>query len=138
MTVILDTGPLVALQSARDKHHTWCLEAFGSIRGPLVTCEAVLTEVSFLLRQSPTAFDLVLGQVTRGTIRVEPMTAHASELRSLMKKYRSVPMSYADACLVRLAERFSEARVLTLDRDFDTYRRHGRQVISLLAPFRDA
>jgi len=44
-------------------------------------------------------------------------------------------MSLADACLVRMTELAPESQVFTADRDFRIYRRHGRQVIPLLAPF---
>ena len=69
--LLLDTGPLVALQDARENHHHWSVEAFGSVSGPVVTCEAVLTEAAFLLREWRDAFDLVLEQVEYGRIRVE-------------------------------------------------------------------
>lgn len=134
--VLVDTGPLVALQNQREDHHRWSIEAFQSVSGPVVTCEAVLTETGFLLRKWPEAFDLLLEHVERGRIQVESLVEDAASLRKLMKKYRSVPMAYADACLVRLSEKFPKAPVLTLDTDFDVYRRSGRQVIPLLAPFR--
>lgn len=134
--LLLDTGPLVALQDARENHHRWSVEAFGSVSGPVVTCEAVLTEAAFLLREWPDAFDLVLEQVEHGRIRVESLTEDASLVRKLIKKYRSVPMAYADACLVRLTEKFPRAQLLTLDKGFEVYRRFGRQTIPLLAPFR--
>ena len=52
----------------------------------------------------------------------------------LLRRYRNVPMSLADACLVRLSELYGDCAVLTLDSDFRIYRRHGRQVIPVLAP----
>jgi uncharacterized protein len=52
----------------------------------------------------------------------------------LLRRYRSVPMSLADACLVRMAEIHGDAPVLTLDRDFRFYRKHRRQVIPLICP----
>ena len=55
-------------------------------------------------------------------------------VRKLMRKYRSTPMSLADACLVRMSELFSESAIFTLDGDFRVYRRHGRQVIPLIGP----
>jgi len=58
----------------------------------------------------------------------------AEHLRRLMKRYADVPMSLADACLVRLTEQRRQARLLTLDSDFRRYRRLGRQVIPLVAP----
>jgi hypothetical protein len=52
-----------------------------------------------------------------------------------MQRYRNVPASYADACIVRLSERFPAADVITVDSDFEIYRRNGRQSIPLVAPF---
>jgi predicted nucleic acid-binding protein len=51
-----------------------------------------------------------------------------------MSRYRDAPMSLADACLVRLAERIPDCRLFTLDSDFAHYRRSGRHTIPLLAP----
>jgi predicted nucleic acid-binding protein len=51
-----------------------------------------------------------------------------------MTRYRDTPMSLADACLVRLAERIPDCRLLTLDSDFAHYRRSGRHAIPLLTP----
>ena len=51
-----------------------------------------------------------------------------------MKKYVDVPMSFADACLVRMSEVFSDPMILTTDSDFRVYRRHGRQVIPCAIP----
>jgi len=58
----------------------------------------------------------------------------ASVIHSLMKRYVDTPMSLANACMVRLSERYFECRVFTLDSDFEHYRRNGRQVIPLLYP----
>jgi predicted nucleic acid-binding protein len=55
-------------------------------------------------------------------------------LRSLMRKYRGVPMSLADATLVRLSELHRDCHVFTLDEDFHVYRRHGNQAIPVLMP----
>ena len=56
-------------------------------------------------------------------------------VRDLMRRYREMPMSFADACLVRMAEIHGDAVVWTLDRDFHVYRRHRRQTIPLVTPF---
>ena len=56
-------------------------------------------------------------------------------VRDLMRRYRELPMSFADACLVRMAEIHSDGVVWTLDRDFHVYRRHRRQTIPLVTPF---
>jgi predicted nucleic acid-binding protein len=56
-------------------------------------------------------------------------------LLELMGHYESVPMSLADACLVRMAEISPVARILTLDGDFRIYRKHRTETIALIAPF---
>jgi predicted nucleic acid-binding protein len=72
----------------------------------------------------------------RGLLSID--FAIASELaavRRLVNRYRDQPMSLADACLVRMAELYDDAKVLTLDSDFAVYRKNGRQMITLIAPF---
>ena len=53
---------------------------------------------------------------------------------NLMQKYASVPMSFADACLVRMTETLDDPMLLTTDMDFRVYRRHGRQSIPCAMP----
>ena len=57
-----------------------------------------------------------------------------SETRRLFGRYRDVPMSFADACLVRIVECTDNASIMTLDSDFRIYRQAGRRVIPLLIP----
>jgi predicted nucleic acid-binding protein len=52
----------------------------------------------------------------------------------LLEKYADVPMSFADACLVRMSETQNEPFLLTTDSDFRIYRRHGRRVIPCVLP----
>ena len=52
----------------------------------------------------------------------------------LLEKYSDVPMSFADACLVRMTETLNDPVLLTTDGDFRIYRRHGRQVIPCVLP----
>ena len=52
----------------------------------------------------------------------------------MMEKCASVPMSFADACLVRLADLHAEAVIMTCDADFRAYRRSNRRVINTLMP----
>ena len=53
---------------------------------------------------------------------------------AFLRKYASVPMSFADACLVRMSETMADPLVLTTDSDFHVYRRHGRQVVPVSCP----
>jgi predicted nucleic acid-binding protein len=65
------------------------------------------------------------------TFRAGPVIG---DLRRLMRRYHDVPMSFADACLVRMSEERAGSRIMTLDSDFYRYRRLGRQVIALMSP----
>lgn len=53
---------------------------------------------------------------------------------ALMQKYADVPMSLADACLVRMTETLAEPLVLTTDAHFRIYRRHSRQIVPCVMP----
>ena len=131
--VIVDTGPLVALLNSRDAHHAWARTTLDEIEPPLWTCEAVASEACFLLGRIKGAADAVLDLVSKGVVTVDfRLSAEIEPVRKLMAKYESVPMSLADACLVRMTELNARSTVLTLDRDFHVYRRNGRQVVPVI------
>jgi predicted nucleic acid-binding protein len=133
---LVDTGPLVAFCDQRDKHHDWTVATLGSISGPLTTCEAVLTEACFLLKQQFDGAEEIFELLNRGLLQIRfDLAVEHERVGQLLKRYGDLPTSLADACLVRMAEVFPTSRVMTIDRDFLVYRRHGRQVIPLLAPF---
>jgi predicted nucleic acid-binding protein len=134
-TALVDTGPIVALLSEADRWHGWAKEQFAALRAPLVTCEPVLAEASYLLGSGSRAIEGLFGLLERSVLKVEfRLVAEHRALRTLMRRYADVPMSLADACLVRMSELSNGAAVLTLDSDFRIYRRLGRQIIPLLAP----
>jgi len=133
--ILVDTGPLVAFLNRRDGWHQWALDRLGSIEPPLDTCEPVLSEACYLLRVTPAGPSAVMELVTRGLLRLTFDLGHeAAAVRRLLHRYRTVPMSLADACLVRMSELSADCQVLTLDGDFRIYRRNGRQVIPLICP----
>jgi predicted nucleic acid-binding protein len=133
--VIVDTGPLVAYLNRRDTWHDWAVTQLAAVEGPLETCEAVLSEASFLLRADSRGADALLELLERDLLTCSFHLDEAVEhVRRLMTRYQNVPMSLADACLVRMTEERRASRVLTLDRDFRHYRRLGRQVIPLISP----
>jgi len=131
--VLLDTGPFVALLAARDRSHAVVVATFRTIDRPLVTTEAVLTETLHLLR-TPRAQDAALEFVLRGAVELVPSDARTiSRCRALMTKYADVPMDFADATLVCLAEDLATQSILTLDRrGFRTYRVGGRRAFDVL------
>lgn len=134
-TVILDTGPWVALHCRDERYHGWANEQFAQHAGPFITCESVVTETCFLLARAGFDPAKALALVERGVVRIGMVLGdEASAVRKLFERYDNVPASLADACLIRLSELYDDSRVLTLDSDFHVYRRHGRKVIALLRP----
>jgi predicted nucleic acid-binding protein len=134
-SVIVDTGPIVALLDADDQYHAWVRAQFARLRPPLLSCEAVLTESCFLIARAGGDASDVLQLVDRGVLSIAQLfDGEAASIARLMRRYRNVPMSLADACLVRLIELTSQATLFTLDSDFEIYRQKGRRLIPLLAP----
>jgi uncharacterized protein len=132
--VLMDTGPLVAYRRSRDAYHDWALETFETLQPPLVSCEAVLTEACFLLARSGLSPEWPIEMVVRGIVQIRLQTEdEATAIRTLMQRYANVPMSLADACLVRLAE-ITGLPICTLDSDFAIYRAHGRRALTLIRP----
>lgn len=132
---LLDTGPLVSFLAAGLEYHAWAVEQWGKLRPPLLTCEPVLTEAAFLLKREGRDTDALFVLLERGVIRIAiAVEKEQADLRALMRRYRNRPMSLADACLVRLSEIHAAAEVVTLDGDFQIYRRHGNRVIPVRLP----
>jgi uncharacterized protein len=120
---LLDTGVIVGLLDRSEILHGRCVAALESLEGPLVTCEAVIAESCYLLRELPAAVAAVLQNIEQGIFQIPfQLSRSAHPVRKLMQKYRDVPMDFAGACLVRLAEELSTGDILTLDRDFESYR----------------
>ncbi len=122
--VLLDTGPLVAILHRDDRHHKRCVETFAPFRGFLLSTEAVLTEAMHLLARIPGGQQDCLEFFIRGGAALVPATrASLRRCQSLMAQYQDVPMDFADATLVALAEEAGVRDVFTLDRrGFEVYR----------------
>lgn len=134
--ILVDAGPLVALLDQREQHHLWAVEQTRQLRLPLFTCEAVLSETCFLLADHSAGLRQIEAYAEDGALKLRSLGAEAFvRVLMLMRRYANVPMSFADACLVALAESQPGARIFTLDRDFFIYRRDGNQPLTLLAPF---
>ncbi|HJU04982.1 MAG TPA: PIN domain-containing protein [Nitrospiraceae bacterium] len=133
--ILLDTGPLVAFLNRADRFHDWAKAQWERVSPPMLTCEAVMTEACYLLRNFPGGSQAVIELVNRAVIQIAfKLEGEIVSVGKLLGQYADVPISLADACLVRMAEQHSKSEVLTLDRDFHIYRRHGRHVIPITTP----
>ncbi|HEY6366153.1 MAG TPA: PIN domain-containing protein [Candidatus Binatia bacterium] len=131
--LLVDAGFLVALLSRRDSHHPWAVTQATQHAPPWRTCEAALSEAFHLLGTGGTPALSALLQ-RRAVLASFAFNDDIESVLKLLKKYADVPMSLADACLVRMTETLSDPVVLTTDSDFRIYRRHSRQVIPCVIP----
>ena len=131
--VVVDAGFVVALLSSRDNHHEWAVTQASEFPPPWSTCEAVLSESFHLLggRGAPNLGALVRSRALLVTFE---FAKNVEPVLRLIEKYSDVPMSLADACLVRMTETLADPIVLTTDEDFRFYRRHSRQVVPCVTP----
>jgi len=134
-SAIIDAGPLVALLNARDRHHAWIVRALQQLTGPLLTCEAVISEAIFLAGRYGDGSRQIVRLLACGGVRIGfSMEQETDDVCRLLLKYADVPMSLADACLVRLSEKHPTLSIMTFDAHFLVYRRHQNQTIPLIRP----
>ena len=134
-SVLIDTGPLVAFLNGRDRYHRWASDQLARMRPPLLTCEAVISETCFLLRLLPSGPIAVLELINRGLLQIPfRLGDEIVRIKGLMMRYANVPMSLADACLVRMAKQYPGSPLFTYDSNFSIHRKNRRQVIPTLMP----
>lgn len=132
---IIDTGCLVALLNRSEYYHSWVKAQISQTSAPLLTCEAVITETCFLLQKVHKGEDTILKLINSQKLQIPfQLNQESSIIQELMQQYQSVPMSLADACLVRMTEFYPNNKLFTLDRDFQIYRKNKNQIIPLVIP----
>jgi predicted nucleic acid-binding protein len=131
--VLVDAGFLVALLSRRDAHHHWAAAQAPQFAPPWITCEAALSEAFFLLGAGGTASLSALLR-RRALLVAFSLEKELESVLRLLQKYADMPISLADACLVRLTEVHDDPVLLTTDSDFRIYRRHSRQMMPCVMP----
>ena len=133
MSTLVDAGPLVALINRTDDQHEAATSLFARASRPWLTCEAVLSETFFLLRQARRGRPALRELLARQALMVAySVRGDEPALLRLMEKYDDVPISLADACLVRMSELHGATPLLTFDSDFSVYRTSRRRVVPLL------
>jgi predicted nucleic acid-binding protein len=131
--VIVDASFLVALWRKNDQNHPWAVQQARLHPPPWITCESVLSEADHLL--APEGCATLRLACRRGALRISALDGDGFlPVLDLLDKFADVPMSVADACLVRMTEILPSPLVLTTDSDFKTYRRLGRKIIPTRMP----
>jgi predicted nucleic acid-binding protein len=121
--LLLDTGALISLLDRSQTHHEACAAYYEAWTGPIVSTEAVLTEATHLLSHVVGGREGCLDFFLAGAAILVPSDSSSlRRCRELVRRYRDLPMDFADATLVALAEALGTRKVFTLDRDFEVYR----------------
>jgi predicted nucleic acid-binding protein len=126
---LIDTGAILALLDKTDRWHRVCVETFQQLRLPLVTSEAVLTELFHLVGDNRKEMEGAWKFIRSGALALAAIEhSELPQVHALMARYWDRPMDFADATLVYLAKRESLFTVFTVDHaDFETYRIDGRR-----------
>ncbi len=126
---LIDTGAILALLDRNDRWHSPCVDALRQLHLPLLTSEAVLTQLFHLVGESRHEREAAWNFVRSGALVTSDIgNADLHHLHELMARYWDRPMDFADATLVFLATRESIATILTVDHaDFETYRIEGKR-----------
>jgi predicted nucleic acid-binding protein len=131
--VLVDAGAMIALLDRGDAHHAACVAALTGIHGPLLTVWPALTEAMHLLSGVPRAPRTLLDLIDDGGIELTELDqSDVARVADLMEKYADLPMDFADAALVRAAERTGASKILTFDKHFAVYRLPRKQRFTIL------
>lgn len=126
--VLIDSGPLIALFNKSDRYHEVSVEFIKINKRPIITSLANITEVVSVLDYSKDAQSVFLKWIANSSIIVEDIdSADIFEISQLFEKYRNVPMDFADACIVHIAEKLQTNEIATIDSDFDIYKINGKK-----------
>ena len=121
--ILIDSGPLIALFDTSDKYHKKSLSFIKKNTLPLVTSLASITEVLHLLDFNRNAQIDFLDWISKDALEIQNIEIpDFNSIRDLTIKYKDLPMDFADACLVYLAEKLNIEQIATIDRDFSIYR----------------
>jgi len=128
--VLIDAGPIIALFDKDDKYHKGIINFIKDTGYKFVTTTAVLTEVSYMLnfnvKVQISFFEWVMRE---GVILHEIAQRDIARIIELTKKYKDIPMDFADATLILAAEQRGIKKIISLDSDFYIYRLPGKVMI---------
>ena len=132
--ILVDTGPLVAIIRPADQYHEECAEALELLHEPMLAPWAVIGEAMHLLKYSHEAQDALWEMIEIEVLHLGELDDEdVKRMRYLMRKYRDLPMDFADAALVALAEREHINRIFTIDRrDFSIYKPAGMKRFEII------
>jgi uncharacterized protein len=131
---LIDTGAILALLDKSDEWHSVCHATFRQLPFPLLTSEAVLTELFHVVGDFPQRIEAAWKLFQVGIITLASIEhSELSDIKALMLRYSDRPMDFAAATLVHLAQREAIHVVFTVDQgDFAVYRIGGKRRFQVL------
>lgn len=129
-TVLIDTGPLIALFDRDDKYHTSIVEFIKNTNYRFISTTAVLTETMYMLDfNTAVQLNFLEWIMKEGVIIHEIKQSNIKRIIDLTKKYSDRPMDFADATLVIAAEERGIRQIISIDSDFNIYRLYNKMKI---------
>jgi len=126
-SIVVDSGPLIALFDGSDRFHQAALDFIKAQPGPLITNLPVITEVVYMLDFAVQAQRDFLFWAESALLLDTETANDLPRIRALMEKYHDLPADFADASLVALCERRRITTVASVDADFTIYRMQDRR-----------
>ncbi|MCO5223355.1 MAG: PIN domain-containing protein [Thermomicrobiales bacterium] len=125
--VVLDTSALIAAIDLDERDHHRVSAFFQTDPGPFIIPAGILSEVTFVLdkRFGAATTNRFLANLETGAFVLDCGDGDLSRIRELIRRYRDLPLGYADAAVIACAER-NGRQVATLDlRHFGVVAREG-------------
>jgi predicted nucleic acid-binding protein len=134
-SVLIDASALISFYSASEPHHKFMVKFFSHFKGKLITTEPCVTETLWLLNQDRRVQRSFLSHLALGIYRCEPLIASDYQrIAVLNEKYKDVPADFADLTLIVTSEKLRIAQIVSLDSDFDIYRRADKLTFERIKP----
>jgi predicted nucleic acid-binding protein len=122
-STVIDAGPLIALFDRSDAYHKKVSAFMMKYKSRLITTWPVITEAAYFLSfNAETQCDFYKWIYIGGVEIFGLDRRHLERIMALTKKYSDIPMDFADASLVVLAEEHDLKEIISIDSDFDVYR----------------
>jgi predicted nucleic acid-binding protein len=126
-TILIDAGPLIALFDKDDHYHSKIKKFIAKNNYKFVSTLAVITEVTHMLDFNISVqIDFLEWVINKGVLLHEIQQSDFPRIIELTKKYSDLPMDFADATLVLVAEKTGIKSIISIDTDFEVYRLPGK------------
>lgn len=126
--IITDSSIFVAYYSAKDNYHRAVVKFFEQCSSELITTTACITEVMYLLSRNYRTQNEFLSDLSHKLYQCIPLLPQDfARIRQLNEQYADLPGDFADLSLITVSERLNISAIITLDSDFDIYRRYRKE-----------